>query len=64
MTSKYVMKVNGMTYTIPKENLIVFAHAKALQLNSTKSILTDKDAIEFLETLGLEISEGTDESNN
>ena len=54
----YKLKVKDSVYTIPKENIKAFALYQALQRGITHgNIHDDKTAIEFLESIGVEVSE-------
>lgn len=54
---EYLIKIKNSKYTIPKENLILLARVKAIDLNKDFNINTNEDAIKFFESIGVEISE-------
>ena len=51
----YKMIVKGEIFTIPKQNLRLFAILKANDLKLKKELNTDEQVIEFLKTLGIEV---------
>ena len=56
--SKYLIKINDSEHTIPKENIVALALVKAMDLKVNGIPLkTEDQAIAFLESLGVEISE-------
>lgn len=58
MTDQQVkIKVKTSEFTMPKENLPLFAISTAIDLDQFIVIKTEKQAIEFLEGLGMKISE-------
>lgn len=58
---KYLIKIKNSKYTIPKENLILLAKVKAIDLNKDFNINTNEDAIKFFKSIDVEISEVTNE---
>lgn len=54
---KYLIKIKNSKYTIPKENLILLARVKAIDLNKDFNGNTNKDAIKFFKSIDVEISE-------
>lgn len=60
--SKYLIKIKNSEFTIPKENIVMLALMKAMDLKVNGIPLkTEEQAIAFLESLGMEISEASDE---
>ena len=54
----YLIKVKESEYTIPKENIVMLALMKAMDLKVNGIPLkTEEQAIAYLESLGMEISE-------
>ena len=51
----YKLKLKNTTYTIPKQNLRLLAMVKAQDLNKNVKLENDKDAINFLESIGIEV---------
>ena len=56
----YILKVKNTEYTIPKENIRALAMVKANDLKDDISILNDEIAIAYLQSLGIEVSDGGD----
>ena len=54
----YKLKLKNTTYTIPKQNLRLLAMVKAQDLNKNVKLENDKDAINFLESIGIEVQDG------
>ena len=56
--SKYLIKIKNSEFTIPKENIVMLALMKAIELKVNGIPLkTEEQAVAFLESLGMEISE-------
>lgn len=60
MTEKYLLKIKTNSgditeYTIPKNNIKALAIVKAMDTGYNKPITTDLDAIEFLNSLDIEV---------
>ena len=56
--SKYLIKIKDSEFTIPKENIVMLALMKAIELKVNGIPLkTEEQAVAFLESLGMEISE-------
>lgn len=55
---RYLIKIKNSEFTIPKENIVMLALMKAID-NKVSGIplKTNEQAIGFLESLGMEISE-------
>ena len=55
---RYLIKIKNSEFTIPKENIVMLALMKAID-NKVSGIplKTNEQAIDFLESLGMEISE-------
>lgn len=59
---RYLIKINDSEHTIPKENIVALALVKALDLRITGVPLkSEEQAVRFLESLGMEISEVTND---
>ena len=54
---QYQIKVKGSIYTIPKENIQMLAMTKAMDLKADVELRTDEQAIKYLESLGIEVTE-------
>lgn len=54
---KYLIKIKNSEYTLPKENLILFARIKAIDLDKDFNINTNEEAIKFFKSIDVEISE-------
>lgn len=57
MQNKYLLKVGNTEYTIPKENLKVLAMLKASDLEYNKIITNTDEAIEFFNSIGVNVIE-------
>lgn len=57
MENKYLLKVGNTEYTIPKENLKVLAMLKASDLEYNKIITNTDEAIEFFNSIGVNVIE-------
>lgn len=57
MQNKYLLKVGNTEYTIPKENLKVLAMLKASDLEYNKIITNTNEAIEFFNSIGVNVIE-------
>ena len=57
MQNKYLLKVGNTEYTIPKENLKVLAMLKASDLEYNKIITNTDEAIEFFNSIGINVIE-------
>lgn len=57
MQNKYLLKVGNTEYTIPKENLKVLATLKASDLEYNKIITNTDEAIEFFNSIGVNVTE-------
>lgn len=57
MQNKYLLKVGNTEYTIPKENLKVLAMLKASDLEYNKIITNTDEAIEFFNSIGVNVTE-------
>lgn len=56
--NKYLIKIKNSEFTIPKENIVMLALMKAIELKVNGIPLkTEEQAVVFLESLGMEISE-------
>ena len=56
--NRYLLKIKDSEYTIPSQNIVAFALIKAIDLKVTNIPLkTEEQAVKFLESLGIEISE-------
>lgn len=53
----YEFNVKGKKFTLPKENLIMFARFES---KFAIKIETDQDAIDYFESIGIEVSEVKD----
>lgn len=53
----YLIQINSSNYTIPKENIRLFAMTQAIDLKKPRKFSTDKEAINFLQTIGMKIYE-------
>lgn len=51
----YKLKLKNTTYTIPKQNLRLLTMVKAQDLNKNICLDTNEQAVEFLESLGIEV---------
>lgn len=51
----YTLFVKDKKFTIPKQNIRLLAMIKAQDLKLCPELNTDKQAIEFLKTLGIEV---------
>lgn len=51
----YKMIIKGERFTIPKQNLRLFAMLEANDLKLKKELNTDEQVIEFLKTIGIEV---------
>lgn len=51
----YIIKFKGAEYTLPKANIVAFAQFQALENRLMTVITSDKSAIEFLNSLGMEV---------
>ena len=51
----YKLLVKGEKFTIPKQNLRLFAMLKANDLNLKTELNTNEQIVEFLKTLGIEV---------
>ena len=56
----YILKVKDVEYTIPKENIRALAMLKAKDYNYDLPILNDDIAIAYLQSLGIEVTDGGD----
>lgn len=54
---KYLIKIKDSEYTLPKENLILLARVKAIDLGKDFNINTNEDAIKFFKSIDVEIRE-------
>lgn len=54
----YKLKLKNTTYTIPKQNLRLLAMVKAQDLNKNVKLENDEDAINFFESIGIEVKNG------
>ena len=54
----YKLKLKNTIYTIPKQNLRLLAMVKAQDLNKNVKLENDEDAINFLESIGIEVQDG------
>ena len=54
---KYLITVGSSEFTIPKDNLMMFAWLKSNELPINIPLKTEQQAINFLARLGIEISE-------
>ena len=50
-----IIKSNGAEYTMPKDNVLMFAQCEALQRGLMTMIATEGAAVEFLKSLGIEV---------
>lgn len=55
--SRYLIKINNGAWTIPKENLVMLARIRAIDLHKDFSFITDEEAINFFHSIGAEVSE-------
>ena len=51
----YKLKLKNTIYTIPKQNIRFLAMTKAQDLNKNICLDTNEQAVEFLESLGIEV---------
>ena len=56
--SMYTLSIKNKKFTIPKQNIRLLAMVKAQDLNLCPELNTDEQAIEFLKSLGVEVSDG------
>lgn len=52
----YILSIKDKKFTIPKQNIRLLAMVKAQDLNLCPGLNTDEQAIEFLKSLGVEVS--------
>lgn len=52
---KYKLIIKGSVFTIPKQNIRFLAMTKAQDLNKNICLDTNEQAVEFLESLGIEV---------
>lgn len=58
----YLIKVKENEYTIPKENIVMLALMKAMDLKVNGiPLTTEEQAIAYLESIGMEVSEVTND---
>ena len=59
MSNLYKLKIKEAEYTIPKENICLLAMSKAMDtgIQGSSAILTPTGAIEYLESLGIQVLE-------
>lgn len=55
--SMYTLSIKDKKFTIPKQNIRLLAMVKAQDLNLCPELNTDEQAIEFLKSLGVEVSD-------
>lgn len=60
---KYLIKIKNSEYILPKENLILFAKVKAIDLDKYFNINTNEEAIKFFKSIDVEVSEVENEHN-
>lgn len=53
----YTLSIKDKKFTIPKQNIRLLAMVKAQDLNLYPELNTDEQAIEFLKSLGVEVSD-------
>ena len=59
----YKLKVKDKTFTIPKENLKLLAYVQAMDRGVNVPLKNDKDAIEYLSSIGIEVEKSSYKTN-
>ena len=54
-TEKYRLKVKNTIFTVPKNNIRLLAYTKMRDSNKFAPLDTDQQAIEYLESIGIEV---------